>query len=114
MMVELLDAALRKAGIPIDGVSISDPLNKASWRIDFAKSATEQQRQQAADLVRTFDPTDPALLDAVAEDLARAQLTLPVQAFHRFWFIKTNGRAPTPEELIADTALLIQCFKDLR
>ena len=44
------------AAAPILGVSIGDPADKSTWRIDFAPQATQAQRQAALDAVETFDP----------------------------------------------------------
>lgn len=60
------DEALRNAGIPIDGVG------NGGARIDFAASATPQQRTAANALRATFDwvekpdPTVPGVLALIA------------------------------------------------
>jgi hypothetical protein len=46
-----LDAAIRAAGIPIDGVSGS----QGSTRVDYQASATAAQRTQGAAIVAAFD-----------------------------------------------------------
>ncbi|HXG71336.1 MAG TPA: hypothetical protein VNJ04_12090 [Gemmatimonadaceae bacterium] len=77
----LADAALRAANIPIDGVSVVDTTNRATWRVDFMAAATSQQKTQAATILATLDltvPTGPLvelakqpLLVAVAATLAK-------------------------------------------
>lgn len=68
---------------PIQGVFIGDTANKASWRIDFDKSATVAQRNAAANVIAAFVPTtepEPNLddkllaLEAEVADL-KARLT---------------------------------------
>jgi hypothetical protein len=41
---------------PIDGLAVGDPADKATWRIDFDPSATDQQRQAAQAALAAFDP----------------------------------------------------------
>lgn len=55
MITQRLDAAIKEV-CPINGVSIGRPDDKATWRIDFAQSATAQQRADAAAVVEAFDP----------------------------------------------------------
>ena len=47
----LVDGALRTAGIPIDGVSIGDPADRATWRVSFTASATPAHKATAAALL---------------------------------------------------------------
>src|ERR671934_243827 len=35
-IILVLDRALRDAGIPIDGVSVGDPNNRATWKVSYA------------------------------------------------------------------------------
>ena len=58
-----LDAAI-KAVCPIDGVSVGRANDKATWRIDFKKEATDEQRKAARDVVAAFDPSAPPLKTA--------------------------------------------------
>lgn len=50
---------------PIDGVSIGDPSNKATWRIDFAAAATAQQRAAATAIIASFNPNLGAIIDQI-------------------------------------------------
>lgn len=61
------DKALRKANIPIHGVSGNGPL----IRIDFKDEATEQQRNQARTLAQSFDWNEkqPRQRSAIAQDI---------------------------------------------
>ena len=47
--VNVLDAALREAGIPIDGCS-------SDGRIDYQAEATAVQKQQGAQILAEYDP----------------------------------------------------------
>ena len=40
---------------PIEGLSIGDVNDKLTWRIDFRDGATDKQRQDAKDVIATFD-----------------------------------------------------------
>jgi hypothetical protein len=49
----VVDAALRAAGVPIQGVSIGDPANRATWIAQFDPAATAAQRTTAATVLST-------------------------------------------------------------
>lgn len=53
-----LHDALDAAAIPVVGVAIPDPANKATWRIDYARIATDQQKAAGAAFLATFNPDD--------------------------------------------------------
>lgn len=57
----ILDNALKDAGIPVEGVSIGDPGNRATWKIVFAAAATPAQRTAGANILQS------AAVDANAE-----------------------------------------------
>lgn len=40
---------------PITGVALADPLDRATWRVDFAPEATADERTAAAGVVTNFD-----------------------------------------------------------
>jgi len=50
-----LHTQLISAGIPVVGISIGRKDDKATWRIDFAPEATDEQKAQAAQIVAAFD-----------------------------------------------------------
>ena len=52
-----LDYSIKQV-CPIDGVSIGDPNNKNTWRIDFKQEATQNQKD-SAQLVLTNFVYDP-------------------------------------------------------
>lgn len=60
IMINLLDQALKDAGIPIEGVSINTKVTPPRVTIYFASEATEAQKAQANALVSTWDWTDNA------------------------------------------------------
>ncbi len=69
MSAAALDAALKAAGVPIDGVSPEMIEGKREWRVDFAVTATDEQRQTAQAIVDAFDPATvkpPVIVDPVA------------------------------------------------
>lgn len=72
MVVERLDRALRLAGIPIGGVSVGTETDRATWRIDYAPSATAQHRVDGDALRLTFDPLSQAAIDAEKAEFAAA------------------------------------------
>jgi hypothetical protein len=54
-----LDAALKSAGIPIEGISIGRWSDKATWRVDFAVEPTKEQRDAAQAVIDAFNPDAP-------------------------------------------------------
>lgn len=52
-ILDIVVGAMRNAAIPIVGVSIGTPADRATWRVDFDPSATPAQRTQAASLLTT-------------------------------------------------------------
>lgn len=74
-----LDADIRAAGIPIDGVALLDPASAPpTVRIDFQASATQAQRTQAQSIVSGFDwtprrPRPLATLRTEITNLTQAQ-----------------------------------------
>ena len=50
-----LHTQLTAAGIPVSGISIGRKDDKATWRVDFAPEATDEQKAQAAQIVAAFD-----------------------------------------------------------
>lgn len=59
-IAELVDEALRDAGVPIAGVSIVDPFDRSTWQILYLNTAT------AADVVRGSAVLASVAVDAVA------------------------------------------------
>lgn len=63
---------------PIEGVSLGDPADKSTWRIDFAKEASEEQRAAAQAAIAAFDPdvSTPASLSklSIVDRLTDAEL----------------------------------------
>jgi hypothetical protein len=62
------------AACPTLGISIVDPKDKATWRIDFDPSATDPQRQAAQAALQAFDPSAPAVPQEVTALQARRAL----------------------------------------
>ena len=70
-------AALHKslaAVCSIQGVSVGDPSDKATWRIDFDPAATDAQRQAAQAALQAFDPSAPVVPQEVTALQARRAL----------------------------------------
>lgn len=115
MIAGRLDAALRAAGIPIRGVSIGDPDDRATWVIHYAPEATREQIAAGAALLARFDPNAVELVEAeqAAEMRALAD-TLMIKAFYRFHIYSTVGpdAVITPEMITEANQLLARCFKE--
>lgn len=63
-----LDAALRAVCPAIDGVSVGDWFDRATWRVDYASEATPEQRQAAEAVLAVFVPAA-----ATGDDLLAAK-----------------------------------------
>lgn len=62
-----LDGELRAAGIPIDGVGLTDGV----VRVDYKPEATQQQKDLAVTIIQNHDPNDLVLIrQNAAETLA--------------------------------------------
>lgn len=63
-----LDRALRRAGIPIVGVTIGAVGTRGSWAIVFLPEATPAQRTQAVSILATYDAdTDVTIVNELAQ-----------------------------------------------
>src|SRR5262245_9320964 len=67
---EVLERALRDAGIPIVGVVIVDITARATWRAQYLPGATTPQRAQGDTIMQTFDLNDPTTLANIKQDIA--------------------------------------------
>lgn len=54
---------------PIEGVSIGDWLDKATWRVDYKLEATQTQREAAQAVIAGFDPNMKPLVELTVEDV---------------------------------------------
>jgi hypothetical protein len=68
-LAALVDSAVRAASIPIDGVSIGDPANRATWAVQFLPAATPAQRTQAQTILNTV------AVDTAAQNASQFALT---------------------------------------
>jgi hypothetical protein len=59
---------------PIVGVSVKDPADKTTWRIDFDPNATHPQREAAEAELQAFDPSKPVVPRQVTALQARRAL----------------------------------------
>lgn len=79
-LAAVVDRAIRATGVSIDGVSIGDPGDRATWRILFAAGATGAQRATASALLATV-AVDAAAQAAADQQDAQAFIdTLPIWA----------------------------------
>jgi len=69
----LVDRALKNAGVPIDGVTLGDPLVRATWTVQYAATATPAHKATGAALLLTIPIDGPAQL---AQDDLDAQLAV--------------------------------------
>lgn len=114
MRADLLDLSLRNAGIPIIGVSIGQPDDRTTWRVDFAAEATPEHRAAADALIATFDVGQAFLELAdtpmrMFEDMAAA-----FQAVIIYYTSLRLERMPTPEEVDAEVQAIYGIYTQLR
>lgn len=72
--IVVLDRALRDAGIPIDGLAMGHPTNKATWVVYYTVAATPAQRAQGDALLQTFDTQDATTIANIKADYAMSQV----------------------------------------
>lgn len=63
-LAEIVERAIRAAGIPCAGVVIGNDADRATWRVVFAEGVTPAQRTQAASILASVDVTPATLADA--------------------------------------------------
>lgn len=54
-----LHRAIEAAGLVIAGVSIGTKADKGTWRVDFTKPPTPDEKALAASVIAAFDPAAP-------------------------------------------------------
>jgi hypothetical protein len=95
-----LDAAIRAANVPIVGVSVGDPANRATWRVH--PSSLQAQAQPVID---AFDPNDPALVGAEKDaDAARLSDDLALRALVRVTWEEIQKCQPRNGQTLLDLA----------
>jgi hypothetical protein len=106
-----LDRALRRAGVPIIGVVVGDPLDRATWKVQYQPQATAADQATGDGIVSTYDPTnDPAFTDEQAQgDVDNRAIKAAVLT--SLW--GRLGRQPTPAEIVAERTRYIQLWKAL-
>ncbi len=113
-----LDTALKAAGIPIVGVSIGSSADRATWAVQFLPNATAQQQTQAAGIVATFDPVDPAVVSAQLDVEAATVYDMnrlfkaKVVSDLAFRLSKAPG-ALTSAEIAAERTRILNIYKSL-
>lgn len=98
---EIVDNALRSAGIPILGISFGNESDRLTWSIRFDPSATQAQRDQAASILATVavdaaaqhtqDQTD---VKAFVANLPLIEKAIDLTILDQVNFIR--ARLPTP------------------
>lgn len=74
MITKLMAAIEAVAPDKIVGVAIGSPDDRATWRVDFAESATDADRAAAAAVVSSFDPRTPTAVEIAKERQRRLAL----------------------------------------
>lgn len=69
-----LDQAIKQV-CPIDGISIGDPNDKKTWRIDFKDNVTLAEKTAAFSVVQTFDMSPLSIVEKDLDDLNTALST---------------------------------------
>ncbi len=110
MLATQLHAALVEAGVPLVGVSIGRPDDRATWVVQFAPQATPQQRAAADAVIAAFDASPSAVAARALE--ARVYGDPQARAVVLFSLRERLGREPTPLEVSAARGRLVQAFRD--
>lgn len=78
-IIDVIQRALRDAGIPIDGVSVGKPeTDRSQWGVSFLDAATPQQRGQAVAILQALDPQDVTIVAELKADTAGALVNMDV------------------------------------
>lgn len=98
---EIVETALRNAGIPIVGVSIGTDGDRLTWSVQFDPSATPAQRTQAASILASVavDATaqhtqDQTNVKAYIDALPLVEKAIDLTILDQVNFIR--ARLPTP------------------
>jgi hypothetical protein len=78
---------------PIDGVSVANPTDKSTWRIDYDPSATAAQQQAAQAALKAFDPNAPV----VPQSITQLQMRRALRAANLFDQVQAAINAASPD-----------------
>ena len=95
----LLDSAMKAAGVPIAGVSIGDPADRSTWRVELLESATKEHEATAAALILSVDVSEAASDDVRVKERLRDPFTRSLIAFLAKQFTLTEDAVR--DELLA-------------
>jgi hypothetical protein len=96
-----LDAAIR-AVCPIQGVSVGNPADKATWRIDYHPSATAAQKAAAQQVVDGWTDPLPTPPDISDRQFARGLWGDGIINYADFLGFIGPGTIPAPIQAIVD------------
>lgn len=69
------------ATVPITGVRIGDPANRATWEVVFVPGTSQADQDTAVALLQAFNPADPATISAGKDqDASAIDSNLVIQA----------------------------------
>ena len=95
----VVDQAVRAAAIPIIGVSIGHPDDRATWTVHYAPEASPAQQADGAAIVQSVDVSPAAIATAQTDAgaIADADSRL-VRATVEWTLRRLLGRTPTAQE----------------
>lgn len=112
MLAYGLDKALRRAGIPILGVSIGVEADRATWAVHYTDSATAQQKTDGAAIVAAYQlAADTALVDELAAQQIDGLKAIKAAVICALW--GRLGRQPTGAEINAERTRFLNIYKAL-
>ena len=65
---------LKTAGVEVVSVYLDQPDDQSTWRIQYADTATEAQRTTGEAILATFNPNDPAHVQADLDEQVKRTL----------------------------------------
>jgi len=74
-IAQIVDEALKAAGIPIDGVSIGQKADRSTWSVHYGSGATKAQQVAGDALLASVDVSpqpDPVVVDPLTQALFEA------------------------------------------
>lgn len=104
-----IDRAIKAVVPSILGVSIGDPANKATWRVQPASLQAAAQPT-----IDAFNPNDPAILAAERDAMITSEAARDIiRAMLLFYLRDKLGRNPTIAERDAARTAFVQAFRDV-
>lgn len=110
-LATMVDAALREAGVPIEGVSIGRADERATWDVQYAAGATAADKAKARGMVAAFDVSAALEAAAAAEAAQRIDSDPALKALLIAGLSGRLGRAPSDAEVTEERGRFVNAYR---